>query len=168
MAESVTNTVIQTALAGGGGLVRTLRHSYSVGDLSRGEQREVEEEEGEYEERERVVPRSWHEDTGYKQIQEDKVEMRKVRGRRKDSTSSTLSLASEGMTRVGKNSSLYCTMPRQGSRVARVASRVGGTTTIPRRSRRQRGAIPVFEPLEKREEGGEETVVVEGRKNRKK
>jgi len=168
VAESVTNTVIQTALAGGGGLVRTLRHSYSVGDLSRGEQREVEEEEEEYEERERVVPRSWHEDTGYKQIQEEKVEMRKVRGRRKDSTSSTLSLASEGMTRVGKNSSLYCTMPRQGSRVARVASRAGGTTTIPRRSRRQRGAMPVFEPLEKREDGGEETVKVEGRKNRKK
>jgi len=167
VAESVTNTVIQTALAGGGGLVRTLRHSYSVGDLSRGEQREVEEEE-EYEERERVVPISWHEDTGYKQIQEEKVEMRKVRGRRKDSTSSTLSLTSEGMTRVGKNSSLYCTMPRQGSRVARVASRVGGTTTVPRRSRRHRGAIPVFEPLEKREEGGEETVVVELRKNRKK
>ena len=166
MAESVTNTVIQTALAGGGGLVKTLRHSYSVGDLSRGEQREVEEGE-EYEERERVVPRSWHEDTGYKQIQEEKVEMRKVRGRRKDSTSSTLSLTSESLTRVGKNSSLYCTMPRQGSRVARVASRAGGTTTIPRRSRRQRGAIPVFEPLEKREEGGEETVV-EGRKNRKK
>jgi len=168
VAETVTNTVIQTALASGGGLVRTLRHSYSVGDLSRGEQREEEMEE-EYEDGERVVPRSWHEDSGYKQIQEGKVEMRKVRGRRKDSTGSTLSLTSESMTRVGKNSSLYCTLPRQGTRAVRVA-RVGGTTTIPRRSRRQRGAIPVFEPLERkegREEEGEQTGG-EGRKNRKK
>ena len=32
-AQKITKTVIETAIAGGGGLVETLRHSYSMNDL---------------------------------------------------------------------------------------------------------------------------------------
>ena len=32
-AQKLTKTVIETAIAGGGGLVDTLRHSYSMNDL---------------------------------------------------------------------------------------------------------------------------------------
>merc|ERR1719154_791785 len=93
----MTATVIETALAGGGGLVRTLRHSYSTSDLRGIHQRE-EELDGQYVEQlgDRLVPRSWHEDSGYQQLEkEGKVKRRAVRGRSKLSSGSALSLISE-------------------------------------------------------------------------
>ena len=104
----MTTTVIETALAGGGGLVKTLRHSYSFSDL-RGGQHGTEEASGQDEGHgpllDRVVPRSWHENSGYQKLEEEGiVQMRTVRGRRRESTSLSLASESEGYgacSRVG-------------------------------------------------------------------
>ena len=64
-AQKLTKTVIETAIAGGGGLVDTLRHSYSMNDLRGGQHTGP----GQYnmyegEDDRRVMPRSWHEGRG--------------------------------------------------------------------------------------------------------
>ena len=123
----MTTMVLETALAGGGGPVKTLRHSYSFSDL-RGVQYRQEEASGQDEEHgqlvDRVVPRSWHENSGYQKLKEEGiVQMRTVRGRRKESA---LSLASESegygagseerkSGRRRKTSSMYGSLPRTGS-----------------------------------------------------
>ena len=123
----MTTTVIETALAGGGGLVKTLKHSYSFSDL-RDVKHEPEEasgqDEGQGQLGDRVVPRSWHEDSEYQKMEEKElVQMRTARGRRKESA---LSLASESAGygagseerksgRRRKTSSMYGSLPRTGS-----------------------------------------------------
>ena len=159
--------MIVTALAGGGGLVKTIRHSYSLSDL-RGVQQGREEALGQDEGNEpgdRVVPRSLYEDSGYQPLKGEDVTVQKrtLRGRSKAATGSTLSLADEGeeygalneerwSSRRRKTSSLYGTMPR-----ARVEVRVGLSTrnglqygTLPRRAKKQRPALPSFSPLDRR------------------
>ena len=109
-----------------------------------------------------VVPRSWHENSGYQKLEEEGiVQMRTVRGRRRESASLSLASKMEGYgafseeRRSGmrrKTSSLYGTMPR-----ARVGVGVGLSTrngsqygTLPRRARKQRPALPSFAPLDRR------------------
>merc|ERR1740137_249103 len=89
----MTATLLETALAGGGGLVRTLRHSYSTSDL-RGIQHGPEEHEGQYEGQEL---RSWQKDSGYQQLEdkESTVQMRTVKGRSRIAAGSAMSLTSE-------------------------------------------------------------------------
>jgi hypothetical protein len=123
----MTTTVIETALAGGGGLVKTLRHSYSFSDI-RGGQHGTEEassqDEGHGQLVDRVVPRSCHENSGYQKMEEKElVKMRTVRGRRKEPALS-LASESEGYVTVSeermsgrrrKTSSMYGSLPRTGS-----------------------------------------------------
>jgi len=118
VAHKMTSRVIETAVAGGGGLVRSLRHSYSISDL-----------------------RSVHQDQGYGSgviggVEEDsrhqeyerseaKVKMRTVRGRSRVPLESTVSLTSDSdmvgvwreekkNNRRRKTSSLYATLPKAG------------------------------------------------------
>lgn len=118
VAHKMTSRVIETAVAGGGGLVRSLRHSYSISDL-----------------------RSVHHDQGYgsggiggveeeSRLQEygrgeAKVKMRSVRGRSRVPLESTVSLTSDSdlvgvwreekkYNRRRKTSSLYATLPKGG------------------------------------------------------
>ena len=109
----MTTTMIETALAGGGGLVKTLRHSYSLSDLS-GVQHGPEEALGQDEDiktGDMAVP-------GYQALEgeDGTVQMRTVRGRSRAATGYTLSLAGDGeekwSNRRRKTSSLYGTMPR--------------------------------------------------------
>ena len=70
-AKKMTTIVIETALAGGGGLVKTLRHSYSLSDLrgvQQGREEALGQDEGN-EPRDRVVPRSLYEDSGYQPLE---------------------------------------------------------------------------------------------------
>ena len=64
-AQKLTKTVIETAIAGGGGLVDTLRHSYSMNDLqgvpnSRAGSYDGYDDQGPGDRR--TMPQSWHED----------------------------------------------------------------------------------------------------------
>ena len=165
----MTTRVIETALAGGGGLVKTLRHSYSFMDL-RGVQYRAEEAPGQDEGHgklvDRVVPRSWHENSGYQKLEEEgMVQMRTVTGRRRESN---LSLASDSevygacseermSARRRKTSSMYGTLPRTTSQygtlpkngsqhdtLPRTGSQYG---TLPRRNKKTRPALPNFSPL---------------------
>ena len=99
-AQKITKTVIETAIAGGGGLVETLRHSYSMNDLRRvsnSDQNPSYPYDDEDVSDGRVLPRSWHEDPRYSRFEEldDPVKTRSVRGRRKPQTGSLLALTSE-------------------------------------------------------------------------
>ena len=78
----MTTTVIETALAGGGGLVKTLRHSYSLSDL-RGDQHGPDEASG---------------GSVYQPLEEDDgaVQRRTVRERSRADTEHELSLADKG------------------------------------------------------------------------
>merc|ERR1719318_1590513 len=131
----MTTTMIETALAGGGGLVKTLRHSYSLSDLS-GVQHGPEEDE-DMKTGDMAVP-------GYQALEgeDGRVQMRTVRGRSRAATGYTLSLAGDGeekwSNRRRKTSSLYGTMPR-----ARAGAGVGPVTrngteygTLPRRAKK--------------------------------
>jgi receptor expression-enhancing protein 1/2/3/4 len=106
-AQKVTSKVIETALAGGGGLVRSLRHSYSLSDLRSGQQ---------------------DLSTGHDSDQLGSVasvRMRTVRGRSRVPLESTVSLTTEAevlgdyreerTSRRRKTSSLYGTLPKGGS-----------------------------------------------------
>ena len=161
----MTTRVIETALAGGGGLVKTLRLSYSLSDL-RGVQQGREDalgQDGDNEPGDRVVPRSLYEESGYQPLEgeDGTIQRRTVRGRNRAATGYTLSLADDGEEYGAwseerwsnrKTSSLYGTMPR-----ARVGVGVGLSTrngsqygTLPRRARKQRPALPSFAPLDRR------------------
>ena len=66
-AQKITKTVIETAIAGGGGIVETLRHSYSMNDLRRVSNSD-QNSSYPYDEDpsdEIVLPRSWHEDSQF-------------------------------------------------------------------------------------------------------
>jgi hypothetical protein len=158
----MTTTVIETALAGGGGLVKTLRHSYSLCDL-RGIQQGTKEASGKDESN--AQPGYIYEDSGYQPLEgeDGTVQRRTVRGRSRAATGNAMSLGGDGeeygawseerwSSRRRKTSSLYGTMPR-----ARVGVGVGLSTrngsqygTLPRRTRKQRAAIPNFAPLDRR------------------
>ena len=94
-AQKLTKTVIETAIAGGGGLVETLRHSYSMNDLQSGQHSDMYREGGQ--DHGRIMPQSWHEGRRYDHFEEpdSPVETRAVRGRRKPQTGSLLALTSE-------------------------------------------------------------------------
>jgi hypothetical protein len=99
-AQKLTKTVIETAIAGGGGIVETLRHSYSMNDLRRvpnSDQNSSYPYDDEDTSDGRVLPRSWHEDPRYSRFEEldDPVKARAVRGPRKPQTGSLLALTSE-------------------------------------------------------------------------
>ena len=164
----MTATVIETALAGGGGLVKTLRHSYSFSDL-RGDQHGSQEASGQHEGMEQI---SLYEDPGYKPL-DGAVQRRTVRGRSRAATGHALSLADDGEVygawseerrsdRRRKTSSLYGTLPRAGVGVGLGFSKRNGSQygtlprngsqygTLPRRTRKQIPALPNFAPLDRR------------------
>ena len=172
----MTTTVIETALAGGGGLVKTLRHSYSLSDL-RGVQQGREEsllQDEENESGDRGVQRSLYEDSEYQSLGEDgSVQRRKVRGRSRAATGHALSLADDGEVygawseerrsdRRRKTSSLYGTLPRTAVGVGLGFSKRNGSQygtlprngsqygTLPRRANKQRPALSDFAPLDRR------------------
>ena len=157
--------MIETALAGGGGLVKTLRHSYSLSDL-RGVQQGREEALGQGEGNEpgdRVVPRSLYKESEYQPLEgeDGTIQRRTVRGRNRAATGYTLSLADDGEEygvwseerwSKTKKSSLYGTMPRARVEVGFGLSTRNGSQygTLPRRARKQRPALPNFAPLDRR------------------
>ena len=82
--------MIETAIAGGGGLVETLRHSYSMNDLRRVPHSDENPYYSYYRESDadqRIMPRSWHEGSRHQQLDEegddDQIQIREVRGRRR-------------------------------------------------------------------------------------
>jgi len=102
-AQKLTKTVIETAIAGGGGLVETLRHSYSMNDLRRVPHSDENPYYSYYRESDadqRIMPRSWHEGSRHQQLEEegddDQIQIRQVRGRRRRAqTGSLLALTNE-------------------------------------------------------------------------
>jgi hypothetical protein len=159
VAQKMTTTVIETALAGGGGLVKTLRHSYSWSDL-RGDQLGPDEASG---------------GSGYQPLEEEDgaVQRRTLRGRSRAATGHALSMADDGegfeawreerrSDRRRKTSSLYGTLPRAGVGVGSGFSKRNGSQygtlprngsqygTLPRRAKKQRRGLPNFEPLDRR------------------
>ena len=115
----MTSTVIETALAGGGGLVKTLRHSYSLSDL-RGVQQGREDalgQDGDNEPGDRVVPRSLYEDSGYQPLKGEDVTVQKrtLRERSRAATGSTLSLADEGEEYGAWNEERWSSRRRKGT-----------------------------------------------------
>eukprot|EP00092_Neocalanus_flemingeri_P034329 GFUD01037336.1.p1 GENE.GFUD01037336.1~~GFUD01037336.1.p1 ORF type:complete len:300 (+),score=77.95 GFUD01037336.1:202-1101(+) len=143
-AQKMTTAVIETALAGGGGLVRTLRHSCSLTDL-RGVQHAPEDTLGQVEGQEelggRVVPRYGYEDSGYGY--------------------GTYWKERRNSGRI-KTSSLYGTLPRSGAGSGtgtRPGSQYG---TLPRRTRKQRPAIPDFAPLGRKSAQSKESLEKDG------
>ena len=158
-AQKITKTVIETAIAGGGGLVETLRHSYSMNDLRRVSNSDqnssypYDDEDPRYE---RAMPLSWNEDSRYSRFEalDDPVETRSMRGHRKPQTGSILALTSRsdnydyasdsndvkrrrgGSVRqsyIGASSSL----PRTGSVYA----------TLPRQTRKSKSPQPIGKRL---------------------
>ena len=66
--------MIETAIAGGGGLVETLRHSYSMNDLRRVPHSDENPYYSYYRESDtdqRIMPRSWHEGSRHQQLDEE-------------------------------------------------------------------------------------------------
>jgi len=151
VAQKMTSTVIQTALAGGGGLVKTLRHSYNISDLRGGQlggDDAADADEG-YDEHlgEGLGPRNW---------EDGKVEMRTGKARSRGSGLSLKSeseqsgiMSEERRSSRRKTSSLYGTLPRSGARPVNLTRNGSQYGTLPRRTRRQRPALPIFAPLEK-------------------
>jgi hypothetical protein len=158
-AQKITKTVIETAIAGGGGIVETLKHSYSMNDLRRVSNSDqdssnpyddVNTSDG------RVLPRSWHQDSKYSGFEDldDPVETKAVPGRRKPQTGSLLALTSASnkfehesdltdvkRKRVGSVRQTYhgtsSSLPRTGSVYA----------TLPRKTRRTRSPQPTGKRL---------------------
>eukprot|EP00092_Neocalanus_flemingeri_P010081 GFUD01010864.1.p1 GENE.GFUD01010864.1~~GFUD01010864.1.p1 ORF type:complete len:393 (-),score=72.18 GFUD01010864.1:143-1321(-) len=169
-AQKLTKTVIETAIAGGGGLVDTLRHSYSMNDL-RGvpySERSSYDEQGPSDGR--VMPRSWHEGPRYDHIEEEdgEVQTRAIRGRMRAQTGSLLALTSEsdqnenasdrqdprrrrgGSVRQKEHPS-SSSMTRSGSVYA----------TLPRKPRKPRSPLPDLQPLVRRSTLSKENVPLE-------
>ena len=155
--------MIETAIAGGGGLVDTLRHSYSMNDLRGVSNSErvsyADPYDGQGPSDGRVMPRSWHEGPRYdhKEEEDDPVQTRAVRGRRKPQTGSLLALTNESdqndyasdsqdprRKRGGSVRQKYhassSSLPRSGSLYA----------TLPRKPRKPRSPIPESQPLVRR------------------
>ena len=168
-AQKLTKTVIETAIAGGGGLVDTLRHSYSMNDLQGG----THAGQGQYDmyHREdqgggRIMPQSWHEGRRYDTFEDpdSPVETRAIRGRRKPQTGSLLALTSENDLNE----------PRQETRRRRVGSvrhkeptssslpRSGAIYgTLPRKPRKPRSPAPDLQPLVRRSTVSKENISLE-------
>ena len=168
-AQKLTKTVIETAIAGGGGLVDTLRHSYSMNDLQGG----THSGQGQYDmyHREdqgdgRIMPQSWHEGRRYDTFEDpdSPVETRAIRGRRKPQTGSLLALTSENDLNE----------PRQETRRRRVGSvrhkeptssslpRSGAIYgTLPRKPRKPRSPAPDLQPLVRRSTVSKENISLE-------
>jgi len=172
-AQKLTKTVIETAIAGGGGLVETLRHSYSMNDLrgvSYSERNLYDQDEDQGPSDGRVMPRSWHEGPKYDQIEEEDgpVQTRAVRGRRRAQTGSLLALTSEsdqneyssdrqdprrrrGGSVRQKDHASSPSIPRSGSVYA----------TLPRKPRKPRSPLPELQPLVRRSTLSKENVPLE-------
>jgi len=138
VAQKMTSSVIETALASGGGLVRSIKHSYSISDLRSGYQ---EQEYGSrYHDKEGYGSR--YNEQGYRSEQAEhleeysrhqeyersvkEVKMRTVRGRSRVPLESTVSLTSDSdvlrawsgekrNSRRRKTSSMYGTLPKSGN-----------------------------------------------------
>ena len=172
-AQKLTKTVIETALAGGGGLVNTLRHSYSMNDLRGVPVSEISHYD-QYEDQNpregRVMPRSWHEGHDYGQLKEEDgpVQTRAVRGRRRAQTGSLLALTNDmdkneydsecqepRRRRAGsvrqKDHISSATLPRSGSVYA----------TLPRKPRKPRSPIPELQPLVRRSTLSKDNISLE-------
>ena len=154
-AQKLTKTVIETAIASGGGLVKTLRHSYSMNDVRRvsnSQQNPSYPYDDEEPSDGRVLPRSWHEDPRYSRFEEldDPVKTRAVRGRRKPQTGSLLALTSKSGQLDYSSDSKDIKRSRRGS----VRQSYHGTSsslprtesayaTLPRKTRKTQSPQPI-------------------------
>jgi len=102
-AQKLTKTVIETAIAGGGGLVETIRQSYSMNDLRHipySDENPYYSYYGEEEADQRKMSRSWNEGSRYQKLDEEgddnESQTRQVRGRRRRAqTGSLLAITTE-------------------------------------------------------------------------
>ena len=157
--------MIETAIAGGGGLVETLRHSYSLNDLrqARSGDRQIyhdsmEDIPGER----RLMPRSWHESQRYEtmEYEDDVVQTRPVRGRRRPYTGSLLAITSDTETRESTNEVQPITRRRGGSVRLKTAEKMSPSSslsrsgslyaTLPRKPRKPRSPLTDYKPPSRR------------------
>ena len=173
--------MIETAIAGGGGLVETIRQSYSMDDLRQvpySDENPYYSYYGEGRADQRIIPRSRNEGSRYQRLGEmdddSQIQTRQVRGRRTAKAGSLLAITTESDSNdyTSDTSDTYRkrgTSVRQQVYTSSSSLPRTGTVyaTLPRKTRTTRSLDGDIQPALKKQSVNKESMIVEESKRGK-